>query len=255
MAVRQALILSDIHLGWVVCSTQHSRWLDRLPEAVDDAELIVLNGDVVDGHRRVHRADERRLVARLAELVARWRSEGRTVVYLEGNHDAHLPGTAALRPDRWFHAFETHAGERVHVLHGHRFAAEPFSPSAYERAGRRVLALENRAYGWVAGLRSIYRFGPGWLATAIGSAECRLERLRLPSRIGALLDGADVIVHGHIHFGPGCTRVGGTPFWRSAGWVSAGQPGAADRMLRYRSGRFERIAWSRGMWRALDDGR
>jgi len=238
-----------------MCSRQHDEWLERLPEAVDDAELVVLNGDVVDGYRRLHRQAEIDLVARLAELVTGWRREGRSVVYVEGNHDSRLPETVSLRPDRWLHDFETDQGERVRVLHGHRFEPGMFRPGVYERAGGRLLAVENRVYGRVAALRSLYRFGPGWLASAIGSAECRLDRHRLPNRLASLLDDTDIVVHGHIHFGPGRTEAQGRPCWRSGGWVSAGQPGAADRMLRYRRGRFERIGWSGRSWRAFDDGR
>src|SRR5262249_1002786 len=92
--IRRALLLSDLHLGWAVCARQHAELLDRLPEAADDAELIVLNGDVIDAHRGVPGSLEEDLVARLAGLVATWRGEGRTVVYVEGNHDARLDPNA-----------------------------------------------------------------------------------------------------------------------------------------------------------------
>jgi UDP-2,3-diacylglucosamine pyrophosphatase LpxH len=255
VTVRRALFFSDVHLGWVVCAREHERWLERLPQAVDDADLIVLNGDVIDGYRRPHRPRETDLVARLEEMAAGWRREGRAVVYVEGNHDSHLPAAMSLRPDRWLHEVETARGERIRVLHGHRFAAAAFRPGRYERAGGRLLALENRAYGRSAALRALYRFGPAWLTSAVGSAECRSQRTRLPRRLAPLLEGADALVHGHIHFGPGRSTVGGTPCWRSGAWVSAGQPGSVDRMLRYRDGRFERIGWSGRSWRAFDDGR
>jgi UDP-2,3-diacylglucosamine pyrophosphatase LpxH len=255
VSIRHAVVFSDVHLGWAVCSRHHARWLDRLPEAVDDAELVVLNGDVVDGYRGVHGRTGHELLDRLAALAVGWRREGRAVVYVEGNHDSALPATMPLRPDRWLHDFETDAGERVRVLHGHRFASQTFRPAAYERAGRRLLSLENRVYDRIASLRRLYRFGPAWLTSAIGSTECRIERGRLPGQLAPLLDGVDVLVHGHIHFGPGTTRIRGRSCWRSGAWVSAGQPRAADRMLRYRRRRFERIGWDGRAWRAFDDGR
>lgn len=238
-----------------MCSRHHARWLERLPAAVDDADLVVLNGDIVDAHRRVHRAAERELVEQLAELVATWRHEGRSVVYVEGNHDADLAAGEALRPDRWFHDFEAPAGERVRVLHGHRLSPSRYRSGAYERAGRPLLALENRAYGRVPALRSLYRFGPGWLVAAVGSTECAVWRRRLARRLTPLLDGVDTLVHGHIHWGPGRGCIGRVPTWRTGAWVSPGHLGTADRMLRYRGGRFERIGWSDGRWRATDDGR
>jgi hypothetical protein len=52
--IARAVLFSDVHLGWAACSTHHARWLRVVPE------LVVLNGDVVDGHRRIHRAARRR---------------------------------------------------------------------------------------------------------------------------------------------------------------------------------------------------
>ena len=253
--VQSALLFSDVHLGWAICSRHHARWLRHLPEAVDDAELVVLNGDVVDGFRRVQRTVEQELVTQLAELAEGWRREGRRVVYIEGNHDA-LPGPSSrLSPDRWCLDFETRAGERVRVLHGHRFSASETLWESYDRAGRGVLSLENFVYSRSATLRSLYRLGPGWVVSACGALECFLGRKALPRRIAPLLDGVDVLVHGHIHYGPGRGRIGNVPTWRTGSWVSPGHLRTADRMLRYRSGRFERIGWSEGRFRAFDDGR
>ena len=253
--VRSALLFSDVHLGWSVCSRHHARWLARLPEAVGDADLIVLNGDVIDGYRRVQRAAERDLVSQLAELVAGWRAEGRRVFYLEGNHDAHASLAQPLGPDRWLLDFETAGGERVRVLHGHRFSASEVSWAAYDRIGRGVLGVENFVYGRVPALHSLYRLGPGWLISAVGALECFLARRELPARVASLVDGVDVLLHGHIHYGPGHGRIGNVATWRTGSFVSPGHLRTADRMLRYRAGRFERIGWSAGGWRAFSDGR
>lgn len=254
-SVRSALLFSDVHLGWAICARHHARWLRHLPEAVDDAELIVLNGDVVDGFRRVQRAADQELVVQLAELVEAWRREGRRVVYIEGNHDA-IPGPSSrLFPDRWWLDFEVRTGEHVRVLHGHRFSASETLWENYDRVGRRLLSLENFIYGRSATLRSLYRFGPGWFASGGGALECFLGRKALPKRIAPLLPGVDVLVHGHIHYGPGRGHIDGVPTWRTGAWVSPGHLGTVDRMLRYRAGRFERIGWSGGAFRAFDDGR
>jgi UDP-2,3-diacylglucosamine pyrophosphatase LpxH len=253
--VQSALLFSDIHLGWAVCAEHHARWLRQLPEAVDDAELVVLNGDVVDGFRRVQRDVDQELVAELAELTESWRREGRHVVYIEGNHDA-LPGPSSrVFPDRWCFDFETRAGQRVRVLHGHRHSAPKKPWNLYDCAGRRLLSLENSVYARSAIARSLYRFGPGWAASAGGALECFLGRMALARRIAPLLRGIDVLVHGHIHYGPGRGRIGDIPTWRTGSWVSPGHLKTADRMLRYRSGRFERVGWAGGRFRAFDDGR
>jgi UDP-2,3-diacylglucosamine pyrophosphatase LpxH len=253
--IQNALFFSDVHLGWAVCSHHHAHWLQRLPEAVGDADLVVMNGDIIDGHRRVQRPAERELVQQLTELVESWRREGRRVVYIEGNHDGQVEAPQPLTPDRWSLDFETQHGERVRVLHGHRFSPSELLWGRYDRAGRSLLGFENFLYGRIAALRSLYRFGPGWLVSAVGALECLLARRALPLRLSPMLRDVDVLLHGHIHYGPGRGRIGDTATWRTGSWVSPGHLGTVDRMLRYRSGHFERIGWSQGHWRVFDDGR
>lgn len=254
MRIRRALLLSDIHLGWSVCARQHLRLLQRLPEAVDDAELVVLNGDILDGHRGLPRAIEIELVHRLAELVSAWRAEGRRVVYVEGNHDGPAGG-APLAPDRWFFDWEGAHGERVRVLHGHRFSDAPFRPGAYESIGRHLLRVENELYARASPIRSVYGLGPGWLVGAVGLAEDILWTRDFPARVAPLLSEADVLVHGHFHFGRAHRVIAGKPAWRSGAWVSHGHLGSVDRMLRYTDGRFERIGLDERGFRATSDGR
>jgi UDP-2,3-diacylglucosamine pyrophosphatase LpxH len=242
--VRRALLLSDLHLGWVVCHELHRTLLDRLPEAVDDAELIVLNGDIVDACRGVVRTGERELIDRLAALVRQWRGEGRRVVYLEGNHDPARPEDAPLPeifPEAWRYDFLGATGERVRVLHGHRFTDAPARLSAYEARGRPLLGIENRLHAKYAASRALYRAGAGWLVGTIGYLETALWLRRFSGRVASLLAECDVLVHGHFHFGPGRWRIGGKPVWKSGPWASAGHFGSVDRMLRYDDGRFERL--------------
>jgi UDP-2,3-diacylglucosamine pyrophosphatase LpxH len=237
-----------------VCSPQHELFLARLPEAVDDAELVVLNGDMIDVHRGLPRGIEADLVARFVELVASWRSEGRSVVYVEGNHDIATDGIP-LVPDRWLFDWEGAHGERVRVLHGHRFEDGAFRPGTYEDVGRHILRLENHLYARLAALRASYWLGPGWFAGAVGLAEDVLWTRDFPARMAPLLPDVDVVVHGHAHFGQAHWTVGGKPAWRSGAWVSHGHLGSVDRMLRYRDGKFERIGLEGQRFRAYDDGR
>jgi len=252
--VRRALLLSDIHLGWSICARQHAELLERLPEAVDDAELVVLNGDVIDTHRGLPRGIEAEFVARLVAMVAAWRAEGRRVVYIEGNHDVACEGMP-LVPDRWSFDWEGAHGERVRVLHGHRFEENAFRPGAYENVGRHLLRFENQLYAHAAPMRGVYRFGPGWLVGAVGLAEDILWTRDFPARVTPLLPGVDVLVHGHFHFGAARRTIAGVATWRTGAWVSHGHLGSVDRMLRYRDGRFERIGLEGGRIRAFDDGR
>lgn len=251
VVIRRALVLSDLHLGWVVCTRSHQELLDHLADAADDAELIVLNGDIVDAHRGVPGPAQVELVDRLVALCAGWRRDGRQVVIVEGNHD---PADHPLGDAVWRYAFEGHHGERVLVLHGHRFD-DAFAYGGYERWGRYALIAENWVYAHVAAARAAYPYGPGWLVGAWGLTEDRLWRPRFPARVAPLLDGVDTLVHGHFHFGPARTTIAGVPAWRSAAWVAEGHRGTVNRMLRYRDGRWERIGLDAGRWRAIDDGR
>jgi UDP-2,3-diacylglucosamine pyrophosphatase LpxH len=251
--IANALVLSDLHLGWTVCNASHRTLLDHLPEAAGDAELIVLNGDIVDGHRGVPGSEERELIERLVDQHAIWQREGRTVVMIEGNHD---PSESPFGPMAWHHAFDGAHGERVLVLHGHRFDDAPHVYGPYERWGRHALAVENRLYRRPA-LRRIYPFGPGWFVGAWGLCEDRLWRPKFPARVGPVIERerADVLVHGHFHFGPGCSTIANRPAWRSGAWVAHGHLGTVDRMLRYRAGNWERIGIESGRVRVFDDGR
>ncbi len=253
--VRSALVFSDIHLGWVLCIAHHRRWLQALPAAAEDAELIVLNGDVIDGHRSLQRAEDADLLAAFAQILVQWRAEGRRVFYVAGNHDPRGHPALPLCADRWKLDLCTREGRRVRVLHGHRFSSSGTLWGRYDAAGRRLLRLENALYHRVSFLRRFYRAGPGWLVSLYGAFECALARHALLHRVGSLAAGVDVLVHGHVHYGPGQARVGRTSLWRSGSWVSPAHLRSADRMLRYRRGRFERITLEGNRWRVMDDGR
>lgn len=246
----RALVVSDVHIGWAPCTRSHRELFAQLPAAVDDAELVILNGDIVDEFRGVPGPAEAELVEQLAALCAEWRRDGRTVVRIEGNHDPQPAGATT-----WRYGFTGARGERVLVLHGHRFDDAPYVSGRYERWGRHALALENRLIANVGAVRAAYRWGHGWIAGAWGMTEDRLWRPPFPGRVAPLLADVDTLVHGHFHFGPGRTTIAGRPAWRSGAWVADGHLGTVNRVLRYRDGQWHRLALDRGGWRATDDGR
>jgi UDP-2,3-diacylglucosamine pyrophosphatase LpxH len=250
--VRRALVLSDLHLGWVVCTRTHRELLDHLPAAADDADVIILNGDIIDAHRGVLGPAQAELVQRLAALCDSWRRDGRHVVIVEGNHD---PAVSPLGSTVWRYDFEGHHGERIRVLHGHRFADRAYVAPRYEHWGRHPLGIENWLYARLAPLRAAYRYGPGWVVGAWGLTEDRLWRPRFAARVAPLLADIDTLVYGHFHFGPARTMIANVPAWRSASWVAEGHLGTVNRMLRYRDGSWERIGLVGGRWIAIDDGR
>lgn len=266
MATRSALLFSDLHLGWVPCRRAHERLLRHLPQAADDAELIVLAGDILDIHRGAPGAAERERIAELAALVEGWRREGREVVYVEGNHDpaqevrarevfAEADPGGALLADRWTHVFEGWQGERIRVIHGHRFEGDAWSPGAYEGLGRHLLKQENLLYHKLMPLRRTYPWSMGWVVGGVGWVETALWRRRLVEDTRHLQEGVDVLVHGHFHFGPGDAPLGKVHSWRTGAWVADGHKGTVNRMLRYRDGRFSRITLEGDRWIAPGDGR
>lgn len=252
--IKKALFLSDLHLGWSVCYEHHISLLARLDEAVEDAELVVLNGDILDEVRGVQRSCDRELVAQFCETVARWRAEGRRVVYVEGNHDPRPEEESPLYPETWCFDFVGHLGERVRALHGHRFS-EAHREGLYGAWGSPVIRAENYLLARAPRLRRWYGAGHGWLVGAWGCMEDFFWRRRFPERVRPLLAGCDVLVHGHFHFGPGQGKLEGVPYYRSGAWVSRGHLGSVDRMLRYDRGRFTRIGLTSRGFAPFYDGR
>lgn len=255
MRVRRALFLSDIHFGWVPLVKSHERLLDALPAAAEDAELVVLNGDIIDHHRGLPSSRVRALVDRFAALVASWRNEGREVVYIEGNHDPMTRATGPIVPDRWHYDFEGHDGRRVRALHGHRLTDDNHAEGSYERFGKYFLRFENWSYARLRPLAWAYPASIGWLVGAVGHTEDRLWRPAFEQALETAAPNIDVLVHGHFHFGPGQRRVGRIDLFKSGAWVSPGHRGSVDRILRYVDGRFERITLDGDRWVVPGDGR
>lgn len=251
--ITNALFLSDLHLGWIPLLDNQERLLIHLPAAVGDAAAIILNGDIIDTYRVTESRRAADLIASFIALCERWRADGRQVIYIEGNHDTMLEATGPFVPDRWTFDFQGANGEEIRVLHGHRFSDLPDASGAYERLGRRVLYWENVTYSRNVIARSLYPFGVGWLAGAIGYAEDRAWRPGLLRAVAGW--GFDQIVHGHYHFGPGEIRLGRVTLHRSGAWVSAGHRGTVDRILRYRAGRWQRLGLVGSRWVEARDGR
>lgn len=253
--VGQALILSDLHLGWSVCHRLHAQLLTHLPKAAGEAELVILNGDIFDAFRGFPRERDRQLAQTFVDIVETWRAEGRRVVYVEGNHDPLPDEPALMHPETWCFDFIGHRGERIRAIHGHRFSDEP-AHSSYDDFGRRFLTVENRLLAQNRILRRTYPWVYGWITGAWGLTEDTLWKRQFPGRVRPLLNDCDALVYGHFHFGPGHGVVDTIPIHRSGAWVSRGHQGTVNRMLRYTHGRFERIALSdNGRFVPTDDGR
>ncbi len=237
--ISHAIIISDIHLGWAACNDTHGRLLNNLHKVTENAELIILNGDIVDHLRKAFCRTSRILIGKMQSLVREWRERGTSVIYIEGNHDRAGLVADELIPEYPFYEFFGHEGEKIRVFHGH----EEMSPhiNEYDGIGSLIHSTDNFLFArfpFVRPLMRVVSFGFNrlftyvedliWLAT-IKKVLCR----KFPD--------ADVLVHGHMHFGPFHYCVNGKQVYRSGSWVSGGCPGVSTGLLRYIKGTFERL--------------
>lgn len=246
--VTQALILSDLHLGWTICGKLHRKLLKNIHHLADKAELIVLNGDIIDYARRVFSSSGAGRIQFLKKLIEDWKKAGKEVVYIEGNHDLREHADAGFMPDCATLDFRGVHNERIRIFHGHN----PQSPAGkrYDTTGTAFLALDNYIFAKIPLLRPLMRLLFRRIYGLIARVEDRMNRQGMTERCSDLASEVDILIHGHMHFGPSSYSVDGTPVYRSGSWVSPGQAGTANTMLRYNSGTFEHIALVDGEWRA-----
>jgi len=237
--VSRALILSDLHLGWAMCGRLHRKLLKNLHHLAENAELIVLNGDIIDHARRVFSSRGAGRIQYLQKLVNDWKRAGKQVVYIEGNHDSRARADRGFRPDCAVLDFRGVYNERIRIFHGH----DPHSSAgrSYHRNGGIFLALDNFIFAKVALIRPMMRVILRRLYGFIAWIEDRLCRKGIMEHCRSLAHDADVLVHGHMHFGPCSYHAGDIPVYRSGSWVSPGQAGTANTLLRYNMGTFEHL--------------
>ena len=183
--VRSALVFSDVHLGWSICSRHHAEWLARLPEAAGDAELIVLNGDVVDAFRRVQRAASAISCRSSRSSSPAGAPRGAASSTSKGITTPQRARGAAARPGPLAARLRDRATGDARPR-----AARPPLLGFRDRMGRLRSRRARRARGSRTSstaaspaLHSLYRFGPGWLVSAVGALECFLARRELPARV------------------------------------------------------------------------
>ncbi len=242
----KAVILSDLHLGWTMCTGLHYHLLENINNIVDNSELILLNGDIIDHKRKIISYSARELIAQFVEMVSEWRNEGRKVVYIEGNHDLMYDGTIFFKPDTKEFKFMGENDEIITVLHGH--STSNSDNSTYDQYGSSILEFDNYMYTRYPVLRPLMKNLIARLYGFIGWIEDRVFSTLIEKTFGSLLQHAGTIVHGHAHYGPMQYMVGKIPVYRSGSWVSPGQPGTKNSLLVYDKGVFNNMELLGNNW-------
>ncbi|MCP4132183.1 MAG: hypothetical protein GY754_14525 [bacterium] len=247
--ISHAVIISDIHLGWALCGTAHERLLNCLPEIAGESELVILNGDIVDYFRSAYNKKGARTIEAFKKLIQTWKKAGKQVVYIEGNHDRKEIADKNFSPDCLSYDFTGHNGETIRIFHGHRSGTETYRPGPYDRYGSKLLKLDNLVLSKLPFLKKALPFLVGWIYGIIGFIEDKLWQKGLRKRLHELSRDVEVLVHGHIHFGARKYTINNKPVYRSGSWVSGGQVGTTNSLLRYTKGKFERIKITATGWK------
>ena len=113
--------------------------------------------------------------------------------------------------------------EKIRVFHGH----EESSPriTEYEGIGSALLSADNYVFSRYPLFRPFMRHIIFRLHCIVAHLEDLLWHRRIKDSIAGQFPDAEIVVHGHIHFGPFYYTVNGRPVYRSGSWVSGGQAG------------------------------
>ncbi|MBM4143649.1 MAG: hypothetical protein FJ225_08685 [Lentisphaerae bacterium] len=192
-------IVSDLHVG---SSYFHRREFEAFLDGLPAGAALVLNGDVLDGRARMTGPDRETLDRIAAE------SRRRRVVWIPGNHDAHLArggtGGVEFRP-----SFSV--GKRLFAAHGNEFDAI-----------KRPSALFIVLFRWFHALRIRLGAEPVHVAFYAKKWPALYEVLRRHVARRAVryakANGYAAITCGHIHSAED-TRVDGVRYINTGAWT------------------------------------
>lgn len=191
MSVLDAVIMSDLHLGFSSC---HAGPLYRLFCALPPTQRLIVVGDLLEDPALVLPAEHQRVLDKLAHL-----SSELEVVWVAGNHDSAAGPLARELGIQFFpDEYEFHSGgRRILCVHGHQW--DDFLTR------RPWLIWWGDWIYWV--LQCFSRTKAVWLKRRHPTFLSCVERFRRKAIEYAVRkqDKVDIIVCGHIHHpeGPG----------------------------------------------------
>jgi UDP-2,3-diacylglucosamine pyrophosphatase LpxH len=182
--VLDAVLLSDLHLGWPTCQVEELLAFLHKPPAT---KCLILNGDVLEGDLSLLTPEQWRVLVRLRELA-----KTVTVIWVAGNHD---PNAVALA--KWIGAvfvsdeYMLQSGEcTVLCVHGHRW------DSFFSRFSLLIALID-----WVyLCLLLQNRQRAVWLKQCIPFFWWCVTSLRRNAVAYARSRQAHVVVCGHVHY-------------------------------------------------------
>ena len=91
----KTIIMSDLHLGAIQSNT------DKIIEFLDynDAETIILNGDIIDGWALKRGVKWKKGDSKIIRKLMKKAEQGTKIIYLHGNHDdfMHSPSVTSSK--------------------------------------------------------------------------------------------------------------------------------------------------------------
>ena len=238
----RALFLSDIHLGTRGC--QAHLLLDFL--RYNDAEVIYLVGDIVDGWRLRRSWHWPQLHNDVVQKLLRKARKGARVVYVPGNHDeflrnyfgTHFGGVEVMETA----VHETADGRRLLIMHGDEF-------DVVVRHAKWLAFFGDWAYVTALSLNTwfnLIRRKLGFRYWSL-SAWAKLKVKNAVNFIGAFEDaliaeskrcGTDGVVCGHIHHAV-IRKEDGHVYMNTGDWVES-----CTAIAEGHDGTFEIIRWA-----------
>lgn len=237
----RAIFLSDIHLGTRGC--QADLLIDFLK--YNDAEVIYLVGDIVDGWRLRRSWHWPQAHNDVVQKLLRKGRKGTRIVYVPGNHDEFLRDYVGTHfgvvevIEECFH--ETADGRRLLVLHGDRF-------DVVVRNARWIAHLGDWAYTAALGINTVFnqvrrKLGfPYWSLSA-------WAKLKVKNAVNFIGDfektlaaeaqrlAADGVVCGHIHHAA-IRDIDGVTYMNTGDWVES-----CTAIVENHDGGFEVLVW------------
>lgn len=238
----KSIILSDVHLGTAHCKINEvNHFLKRTR-----CELLILNGDIIDGWQLRRSGCWTKGHSRFLRLVLkRVEKDNTRVVYLRGNHDDVLRRLLPLRFEniqiRDQFVLENAAGHYL-VLHG----------DVFDAVTTRLVVLAHIgdiAYQWLLNLNRLYDRWRAWrgleqfslsqfvkarVKSAVNFVCCFEEQLVSLAR----KKGYRGVICGHIHTAAD-KEIDGVHYINSGDWVES-----MTAVVEHFDGRFELITYS-----------
>jgi UDP-2,3-diacylglucosamine pyrophosphatase LpxH len=238
----RAIWISDVHLGTKGCKA--ATLCDFL--GATESTTLYLVGDIIDGWQLRKRWFWTAAQARVVRHILDKARSGTRVIYVPGNHDAHLRGFEGMQladvvvVDEAVHV--TADGRRLLVLHGDEFDAAVKHHAWLAHLGDGAYQLSLRANDALNAIRTRLGFPywslSGYLKERVKDAVSYVQDFEEAVAAFARGRGFDGVVCGHIHKAQ-ARELDGVLYLNDGDWVES-----CTALAEHADGRLEIITWS-----------